>query len=154
MDTTKYHIPWAAGTDRANGSPSLQSIATAIDTGLSNTLVESTVQQFDPVWSASVGNGTKVGYYSVRNGRCTLSINLIFGSTANGGTDPLSVNLPVLPSLLLEQELTCKLLVPGVGNLLGFMAIAPGIAVGSLEWLNSDVKSGGNFTCSGIYFTA
>ena len=154
MDTAKYHIPWPVGSDRANGNPSLQSIATAVDTGLSSTLTENTVQAFDPVWSGSIGNGSKVGYYSVRNGRCTLSINLTFGTSTSGGTGTLSVNLPVLPSLLVEQEITCKLLVPGTGSFLGFMSIAPGIAVGALEFRNSDVKSGGKFTCSGTYLTA
>jgi hypothetical protein len=145
--TEHYHIPWPDGPGAADGPNGFEDIALATEAGLAATLTENKAVAFTPSWSSqgaqqpNIGNGSKTGYYTVRNGWCTFVANIWFGTTTSGGTGFLQVGLPVAANSTLEQELPCKLWCPaaygdnGGGNFLGFVHIAPSAYGSCVPWL-------------------
>jgi hypothetical protein len=65
------------------------------------------------------------GWWSQRNGWCTVAIYLGFGPSTTGGRGALRVALPQVAAAV-EQFLPCKLFVPGLGDFVGSAWIQPG----------------------------
>ena len=142
---------------------------------------------YTPAWTGATTNPTLpasvTGWYSIRNGWCTVQVVIMFDSFTTGGSGQLFVSLPV-PGVG-AQFIQNRLTIPGVGagNYIGFAAIndatalaRPYFAVSTAShpqvfWRNTDstgaaglgqplvsggfpIQAGGSFLMSGTYRVA
>jgi hypothetical protein len=71
-----------------------------VDATVFNNFIFSTVRSYVPTWTGSstnpvIGNGTLSGVFSVHNGLCQVTIQMVAGSTTTFGTGVWSFALPI-----------------------------------------------------------
>lgn len=111
-------------TKPPDGPAAFQALANAIEATF-----DAVPTAYTPAWTSdgpaqpgALASGQ--GYWQHRNGLCTVAIYFSFGASTTGGRGALVVGLP-MTSIGYEQQMPCKMYVPGVGDFSGMATIPP-----------------------------